>query len=192
MKLLSLFLFTGIVFAADPKAFPGQAGNDNIELRGEVLFDPAQVKQEVGAELGTSVVVLRVTASNKTGETMRVGPANFTLVSRKDGDRADAMEPGQLAGGTALVLKQDHSGREWAQQTNAPGWLGVAGSKTDKPKDDVLLAALKAKQMPDKELKPNESSVGLVYFSIESKKLKTKDLALVYKGSGGHLTMEFK
>ncbi len=184
--------FCAVAFAADPKPFPGQAGNDNIELRGEAILEPAEIKQEVGSELGMGIVVMRVTASNKTGEALRVGPADFTLVSRKDGDRAEALEPGQLAGGTALIVKKNTAGREWAQQTNTPGWTGISGTKTDKPKDDVLLAALKAKLLPDGDLKPNQSSNGLMYFAIETKKLKSKDLALVYKGPAGHLTMEFK
>jgi len=58
--------------------------------------------------------------------------------------------------------------------------------------DAALLAALKSKEMPDQEAKPNASSEGLLYFSMESAKLKLKDLALTYRGAGGHLSMEFK
>ena len=192
MKSLAiLFVFAGVL-AADQKYFPGQAGNDNIELRAEVMLDPAQIKTEVGAELGPGIVVMKVTATNKTGETMRVNPADFTVVNRKDGDRADALAPGQLAGGMALILKTDHAGREWAQQTNKPGYLGVSGQKNDKPRDEALLASLTTKQLPDQELKPNQSSSGLLYFSMENKKLKTKDVSLLYKGPGGHLGVDFK
>lgn len=192
MKTLAFFLIATAAATADQKYFPGQAGNDNVEVRAEVLIDPAQIKEAVGAELGDGYVVARITTTNKTGEAMRAGPPDFTLVSRKDGDRGDALSPGQLAGGSALILKTNHAGREWAQQTNTPGWLGVAGTKTDKPKDATLLTTLTNKQFPDQELKPNESASGLLYFSIQTKKLKTKDLALLYKGSGGHLSVEFK
>jgi hypothetical protein len=134
-----------------------------------------------------------VKASNKTGDPMRNAPDDFTLVSRKDGDRGEALAPGQLMGGSALIVKRDHSGRDWAQQTNQPGFTGVGGmTKADKPKDEALLAALKSKELPDQETKANGSIEGLVYFSMESAKVKSKDLALIYKGPGGHLTMEFK
>jgi hypothetical protein len=184
---------TGRALAADKKAFPGQAGNDNIELAATVMIDPAEIRQAVGSDLGPGFVVMRVKATNKTGETMRIGPADFTVVSRKDGDRADSLAPGQMAGGSALVVKRDRAGRDFGQQANQPGFTGVQGvSDSGKPKDDALLATLKAKELPDQETKPNGSLDGLLYFSLENPKMKSKDLALLYKGPGGHLTMEFK
>src|ERR1019366_367905 len=188
-----VFLVALVAVAADKKAFPGQAGNDNIELTGTLIMDPAEIHQAVGSDLDPGIVVARVKASNKTGDPMRIGPDDFTLVSRKNGDRGGALAPGQLAGGSALIVKRDHTGRDWAQQTNQPGFTGVGGmTKTDKPKDEALLTALKSKELPDQETKANGSIEGLVYFSMESAKVKSKDLALIYKGPGGHLTMEFK
>jgi hypothetical protein len=179
--------------AADKKAFPGQAGNDNIELTGTLLIDPAQIRDAVGSELGPGIIVARVKASNKTGDPMRIGPGDFSLLSRKDGDRGDALAPAELAGGSALIVKRDKAARGWAHITNQPGYTGVGGmSKSDKPVDEALLAALKSKEMPDQETKSNGSVEGLVYFSMESAKLKLKDLALTYKGAGGRLSMEFK
>jgi len=179
--------------AADKKAFPGQAGNDNIELTGTLLIDPAQIRDAVGSDLGPGIIVARVKASNKTGEPMRIGPDDFALLSHKDGDRGDALAPAELAGGSALIVKRDTAPRGWAHITNQPGFTGVGGmSKADKPVDQALLAALKSKEMPDQETKPNGSVEGLLYFSMESAKLKLKDLALTYKGAGGHLSMEFK
>ena len=190
---VALVVLAGVALAADKKAFPGQAGNDNMELTAEVKIDAAEIRQEVGSDLGPGYVVVRVKAINKTGDPMRIGPDDFTLISRKDGDRAGALEPGQLAGGGALIVKRDRKGRDFAQQTNQPGFTGVAGiSKTSKPQDDTLLAALKEKEMADAETKPNKSVEGLIYFSMENPKVKAKDLALVYKGPGGHLTVEFK
>jgi hypothetical protein len=90
-------------------------------------------------------------------------------------------------------VKRDKAARGWAQITNQPGFTGVGGmTKTEKPVDEALLATLKSKEMPDEETKPNASVEGLLYFSMESAKLKLKDLVLTYKGSGGHLSMEFK
>jgi hypothetical protein len=188
-----IFLFALVALAADKKAFPGQAGNDNIELTGALLMDPAEIHQALGADLDPGIIVARVKASNKTGDPMRIGPDDFVLVSRKNGDRGGALAPGQLAGGSALIVKRDHAGRDWAQQTNQPGFTGVGGmTKTDKPVDSTLLETLKSKQLPDKETKANGSIEGLVYFSMDSAKLKSKDIALIYQGPGGHLTMEFK
>ncbi len=194
MKIATVvFLFALAAVAADKKAFPGQAGNDNIELTGTLIMDPAEIHQAVGSDLDPGIVVARVKASNKTGDPMRIGPDDFTLVSRKNGDRGGALAPGQLAGGSALIVKRDHAGRDWAQQTNQPGFTGVGGmTKTDKPIDTTLLETLKTKELPDQETKASGSIEGLVYFSLDSAKLKSKDIALIYQGPGGHLTMEFK
>ena len=178
---------------ADKKFFPGQAGNDNIELTASVMIDPAEIQQAVGSDLGPGIVVMRVKATNKTGDPMRVGPADFVAISRKDGDRGDALAPGQLAGGSTLVVKRDRSGRDYAQQSNQPGFTGVQGvSKADKPMDTELLATLKSKELPDQEAKPGGSLEGLVYFSLETRKLRTKDVSLLYKGPAGRLTIDFK
>jgi hypothetical protein len=212
----ALILAAVTVLAADKKSYPGQAGNDNIELVGSVITDPEEIRQALGAELGEGFVLVRVKATPKTDEAMRIGPDDFVLISRRDGDREEAMAPAQITSHSALVLKQDRSGRDYAQQTNRPGWTGIGGitrtggprkgaeekkaDAKDEPKaapagdaanDDALLAALTAKQLPDKETKG--SLEGLLYFSMESSKLKKpKDLSLLYKGKGGRLTMDFR
>jgi hypothetical protein len=211
-----LILAAVTALAADKKGYPGQAGNDNLELVGSVITDHEEIRQALGAELGEGFVLVRVKVTPKTDESMRIGPSDFVLISRKDGDREEAMAPAQITSHSALTIKQDRSGRDWAQQTNRPGWTGIGGiSRTagprksaeekkadakDEPKvtpaentanDDALLAVLTAKQLPDKDTKG--SIEGLLYFSMESSKIKkSKDLSLLYKGSGGRLTMDFK
>ncbi len=196
MKLsatICIIVLLAIPAIGQKKFFPGQAGNDNIELSASVMLDPAEIQQAVGAGLGENIVVFRVKATNKTGDPMRIGPADFTAVSRRDGDRGDALAPGQLAGGSTLIIKRDRSGRDYAQQKNEPGFTGVQGvAKADKPLDNALLESLKAKELPDQETKPNGSVEGLVYFSLNTKKLKSKDAGLIYKGPAGHLTVDFK
>ena len=220
MKLSAILILAAMAgLAAEKKGYPGQAGNDNIELVGSVITDREEIRQALGAELGEGFVLVRVKATPKTDESMRIGPSDFVLISRRDGDREEAMAPAQITSHSALTIKQDRSGRDWAQQTNRPGWTGIGGiSRTagprksgdekktdaadpkDEPKispagdsanDDALLAALTAKQLPDKETKG--SIEGLLYFSMESSKIKkSKDLSLLYKGSGGRLTMDFR
>jgi hypothetical protein len=217
MRITTMLILTGVtILAADKKGYPGQAGNDNIELVGSVITDHEEIRQALGAELGEGFVLVRVKVTPKTDESMRIGPSDFVLISRKDGDREEAMAPAQITSHSALTIKQDRSGRDWAQQTNRPGWTGIGGiSRTagprkgteekkadakDEPKvtpaentssDEALLAALTAKQLPDKDTKG--SIEGLLYFSMESSKIKkSKDLSLLYKGSGGRLTMDFK
>src|SRR5262249_16821711 len=133
-------------------------------------------------------------------------PDNFTLISRKDGDRSPALEPTQIAGQGALVVHpaaQQPGGD--GTRTNGPIWGGVsvragksaANKEGDGPEPKLdnsipetpLLGALKEKILADMETKtPVE---GLLYFNLGGK-LKPKDVSLIYKGPAGKLVMDFK
>ena len=192
MKTLAcMILFASAAWAADTK-HPGQAGNDNIDLTATIILDAAAIQQELGADLGPGYVVARVKAMPKIGDAMRIGPDDFVLVSRKNGDRADAASPELITSKSALTVRRDKRGREWAELSNQPGFTGVGTLKQEQAgaDDAALLAALKAKMLPDKDTK--DPIEGLVYFSFDSTKMKAKDMALVYKGRGGRLTIEFK
>jgi hypothetical protein len=151
------------------------------------MLEPSDRHEALGAELEFGYVIVRVKVSSK-GDTLRVSPDDFTLLSRKNGDRADALAPAQIASKSALTVRRDTRGREWAQQTNQPGFTGIAGIKRED--DAALLAALKAKILADGETK--DSAEGLIYFGLDAAKLKAKDLTLLYKGAGGRITIDFK
>jgi len=217
MKFLVLLTAASLLASAgDRKPLPGQAGNDDIELVASVIVDRAEVTEAVGADLGVGYVIARVKVTPKTEKPMRISPDDFTMICRKDGQRSVALSPGQIAGTGALIVKASPNQPGGAgTTTNGPIWGGVGlggiggsrraanpadsgGSdvKMDKDsgksadgKENPLLAALKAKVLPDKEsLEPVE---GLLYFPIDGK-LKPKDLAVIYKGPAGRLEMEFE
>jgi hypothetical protein len=199
--------------AGDRKPLPGQAGNDDVELVGSVIVDRAEVTQAVGADVGAGYIAVRMKVTPKTEKPLLISADDFTIVSRKDGQRSQALSPGQIAGNGALIVKQARNQPGGVgTMTNGPVWGGVGlgssrgagnsggtdggvevkvdnGDKGAKDaKDSPLMAALKAKILPDKEsLEPVE---GLLYFPIEGK-IKPKDLAVIYKGPAGKLIMEF-
>jgi len=204
------FLALSLLAFAERKPLPGQAGNDDIELVGSVLIDPADMTQALGADIGKGYVMVRMKVTPKTDKPLHVSPDDFTIVSRKDGQRSAALEPGQIAGKGALVVKAaaNQPGGE-GTMTNGPIWGGIAGisrgssagntrapdagvdTKVDnesKEKDNPLLGVLKSKQLPDKET--SQPLEGLLYFPIDGK-IKPKDLAVIYKGPAGKLIMEF-
>jgi len=191
--LLAAVLATNPLPAAPQERKPAEAraNTDAIAIDATLLLEPSDMHEALGAELEPGYVVVRVKATSK-GDTLRVSPDDFTLLSRKNGDREDALAPAQIASKSSLTVRRDTRGREWAQQTNQPGFVGVAGIKRDDAeKDDpALLGALKAKILPDGETK--DSVEGLLYFAIDAAKLKAKDLTLLYKGAGGRLTIDFK
>ncbi len=205
---LSVGWSLGWVSAADIKPLPNQAGNDNIELAGTLLMDRQDIQQALGGDLGAGYMVVRIKCTPKNEESQRISLDDFTLISRKDGERSPALSPTQIAGAGALVVKPatKQPGGD-GTRTNGPIWGGVSigrggagngvGNKpaaTDAKIDDSIpenpiLVQLKEKVLPEKETK--DSVEGLLYFSMEGK-LKPKDVSLIYKGTGGRLVMEFK
>jgi hypothetical protein len=209
--ILTFALSVGVVFAADIKPLPNQAGNDNIELAGTLLMDHQDIQQALGGDLGPGYIVVRIKCTPKNEQSLRIGPDDFTLISRKDGERSPAFTPTQIAGAGALVVKPaaKQPGGD-GTRTNGPilGGISIGGPRvgagsgsankptaTDAKIDDSIpenpiLPLLKEKVLPDKETK--ESVEGLLYFSMEGNKLKPKDVSMLYKGAGGRLVMEFK
>jgi hypothetical protein len=211
MKYLSLALLIPLLtYAGEKKPLPGQAGNDDVELVGSIMIDRDEIKQALGgADIGAGYVVARMKVTPKTEKPLLISSDDFTIVSRKDGQRTVALSPGQIAGKGALIVKAaaDQPGG-LGTMTNGPIWGGIgmgrggAGnskgaasgtveatpSKGTDDKDNPLLAVLKAKVLPDSEsLEPVQ---GLLYFTIDGK-IKLKDLAIIYKGPAGKLVMEF-
>jgi hypothetical protein len=209
--ILTFVLSVGCVLAADIKPLPNQAGNDNIELVGTLILDRQDIQQALGGDLGAGYIVVRIKCTPKNEESLRIGLDDFTLLSRKDGERSPALSPTQIAGAGALVVKPaaKQPGGD-GTRTNGPIWGGVsiggvrgagAGNGNsgksgpvdakidDSIPENPILPLLAAKILPDKETK--DSVEGLLYFSMEGK-LKPKDVSLMYKGAGGRLVMEFK
>ncbi len=199
-----LTVIAALAMGADKRLLPGQAGNDDIELAGSVILDRDEIHQALGADLGAGYVVVRMKATPKTEKPLRISPDDFTLVSRKDGEKSEALSPTQIAGRGALVVKST-SRSERSHGFGVGGFGGGLGSSpgtagqsapsdvkvvtSGKSDQDALLEALKAKTLPDREtLEPLE---GLLSFPIEGK-VKPKDLSLIYKGPAGRLVMDFK
>jgi hypothetical protein len=194
--------------AFERKPLPGQAGNDDIELVGSVIIDRQEIQQALGADLGAGYVVARMKVTPKTEKPLRISADDFTMVSGKDGQRCAALDPGQIAGKGALIVKRAATQPGGAgTATNGPIWGGIgpiqggsgnhqAASTPVDPhlesgkdqKDNPLLGVLKAKVLPDAE--STEAVEGLLYFLIDGK-FKPKDLRIIYQGPAGKLIMEF-
>jgi hypothetical protein len=201
------FAFFGMMialscFAGERKQLPGQAGNEEVDLEGSVILNHDEITNAIGSDIGEGYVVVRMKVIPKGDTPLRIGPDDFTMLCRKDGQRSTALMPSEIAGKGAMVVKHgtaDGSKSSWgvgglgAGVGSSPGTVQrdvIKGTQIDdNAKASPALGALAAKILPDKETKtPME---GLLYFSI-SGKLKPKDLGLVYKGSAGKLIMEFE
>ena len=207
--ILILATLPFLVFSGERKPLPGQAGNDDVELVASVMIDRDEIKEALGADLGAGYVVARMKVTPKTDKPLAVSLDDFTMISRKDGQRSVALEPGQIAGKGALIVKRAPNQPGGAgTATNGPIWGGVGPISTGVgnhggadggldtrvesgkgEKDSPLLAVLKAKVLPDKE--STDPVEGLLYFPIDGK-IKPKDLTIIYKGPAGKLIIEFE
>jgi hypothetical protein len=206
MKFLPILLLCfSTAFAGDPKPLANQAGNDALDLSGTILLVKNDIQLALdGPDLPPGYMVVRMKVTPKSDKPLRISPDDFTLLSRKDGQRSPSLSPNQIAGGgTVLVVKPavKQPGGD-GTTVNGPIWGGVAmgrkpaNSNSDTSvststaqEDSPLLKVLTEKSLPDKDIKaPVE---GLLYFAIDGK-LKPKDLSLIYQGQGGKLVVDFK
>jgi hypothetical protein len=186
--LIPGILFSCVVFAADIKSLPNQAGNGNIDLSGKVFIENNDIQQILGAPMDPGYVVVQIKVSPRMIQAIRISPDDFTLVSRKDGERSDALQPSQIGGAANLILKSKttYAGSPGVSSTA----VGVVPAETKKAApESPLIKILESKMLADTETK--DPVEGLLYFLLEGKN-KAKDLGLLYKGPAGRLAMDFK
>jgi hypothetical protein len=173
--------------AADLKSLPNQAGNGNIDLSGTVFIDSKDIERVIGTPMDPGYVVVRIRVEPRMIQAIRISPDDFTLVSRKDGERSDALAPSQIGGPANLILrsKTTYAGSPGVSNTA----VGVTPVEAKKEPESALIKVLESKMLAEKETK--DPVEGLLYFLLEGKN-KPKDLGLLYKGPAGHLAMDFK
>lgn len=190
-SLILSFLPTGLATSADLKSLPNQAGNGNIDLAGTVFIDSKDIQQVLGATLDPGYVVVRIKVEPRMSQAIRISADDFALVSRKDGERSEALLPSQMGGSANLVLrsKTTHYGSAGVASTSVN--VAPAETKTapESSSTKVQESLLESKMLKDVETK--DPVEGLLYFLIEGKN-KPKDLGLLYKGPAGRLAMDFK
>jgi hypothetical protein len=206
---------------AGTKRLPGPAtsGNDIVDVYATVITDKEEVTKLLGMDPGMSLIVVDVKFAPKADNKLRLDRDDFTLLSAKDGQRSQPLEPGQIAGKGAIVVSSvgvrgsggtmgDSGGPVWNRVPGTgpfgrpQGATGVGNSSTvteakatvsntTDQKPNPLLDALKAKLLPQKE-ETNDAVSGLLYFLLDGKTPKTKDLSLIYKSPQGRLIVDFK
>ena len=199
------------VLAADNKSLPNQAGNAKLGLSGTAITDRKEITALMGMDLGEGYIVVKIRATPQTLMPLRLSIDDFTLVSRKNGERSGAMAPTAIAGTGGLVIKrpEPQSNGGLGSRTNptrAPipgmpgngGGIGNSGSVEGGMADvraetrtdaDPRLPFLEAKVFQDREtMDPAE---GLLYFNLTGK-LKPENLGLIYAGPAGRLVIDFK
>ncbi len=210
-RTIPLFLAaTFLCLGADDAA---RGSNENMEIQAKVYPGKDAVKGLLGNDLDGFICVVEVKVVALTEKPVTIRKEDFFLKSNKDGQRSQPFAPSQIAGRGAMVVSRtggggimgDSGGPIWGGMGGpigrGPGDGGVIGNAGDpgensvkinagdKEKANPLLTVLKEKELPEKETKDTVS--GYLYFPLEGKH-KPKDLELMYKGSAGKVTVEFR
>jgi hypothetical protein len=205
-KCAALFCISvAILGAADKKLPIDETSNDVLAISVSPPLDKDQIKQELGSDLGTDIIVVRLTARPVSEKPVQLSLDDFLLISGKDGQRSEPFAPGQLAGSDNLIVTTDGSRKGLGDHSHRPsiglGGIGIGSSpgttprpelKTEESRDEKenpLLAAITAKILPEKQI--TEPVSGLLFFQIVGK-VKAKDLELRYKGPAGPMALRFR
>lgn len=214
--LLWVAVAATMLVAADKKPIVAEGANDSVAISAVAYLQKEEIQQTVGSDLPPSIVIVEVTVNPK-GKDLKLFADDFLLRSYKDGQKSGPFAPSQIAGKGGMVLSNSGMGGGMMAggSPNGPIWGGLGGGRpqrmggdggaigntadpqindasmkdSNKEKDNPLLATLKQKALPEKET--SETVKGLLYFPLDGKH-KAKDLALVYNGQAGKLTLEFR
>lgn len=182
------------------------ASSDDADLGVVITLAQPEVAQKIGADPGPGIVLVEIHFTNRTDHPIAIGPDDFILLAHDDGERNKPFTPNEIAGKGALVLHSTTTANSATGRSTSVNLGGLimgsgAGNHTTTTKgvdsqmddkragNDTLLAALKAKQLADGEV--SETADGFLYFPLDGKH-KLKDLALLYRGRAGKITIEFE
>ncbi|MEO5922250.1 MAG: hypothetical protein ABIR70_00330 [Bryobacteraceae bacterium] len=217
MRLIGGLILALCAMGAD-KSLPNQAGNAKLSLNGTAITDRKAITDLMGIDLGEGFIIVKIRATPQTLQPLRVSMDDFTLVSRKNGEKSGAMAPHAIAGSGAMIIgdARAQSGQGIGTRNNPStmptpvggqpiggmptngGGIGNTGSVQEGTSDarferrageDPRLPYLEAKAFQDAESK--EPIDGLLYFNLTGK-LKPEQLGLIYAGPAGRLVIDFK
>lgn len=222
-RFLAILALPALLVAAErhPQRHEGPVsqGNDVVDITAEAFTDQQEVIKLLGADPGFPLILVQVKFAPKGDNKLQVWHDDFTLVSGRDGQRSQPLEPGQLAGKGSISVSQQRralggtmgnpNGPIWGgtpgtggSPQRLPGQGGGMGNATSSTveasakvnnesgeKDNPMLQIFKAKILPEKET--NDAVSGLLYFLLDGKPPKVKDLTLIYKSSAGRVLVEF-
>lgn len=202
--------------AADPIP-EATDSNENLAITARAYVGKEEIAKLLGLDPGVELVVVDVRIRPRGEGEIQVWHDDFTLISRKDGQRSTPLAPSQIAGQGALRVSSrgmSAGGSGPGNNQRGPIWGGGPGDIGGKPRriggeqesvssspsgadskvddkakgDSEVLKILKAKALPEK--KSTDELQGLLYYVMEGKH-KLKQLELIYKSGGNRMILDF-
>ena len=197
----------------------GEGTDKFARIEATAYLDNASITEIVGGELDQGILVIAIKVTPADGKKLSINRDDFLLRSDRSGERATPYSPSQIAGSSTMrVSSRAISGGGPFTQNTGPVWGGMGGGRpgtmpgmgantmgngtasateaaasideaAGKQKENPLLAVLKEKILPEREIA--EPLTGQLYFLMEGKQ-KVKDLELLYKTEAGRISIRFK
>ncbi|HYZ85569.1 MAG TPA: hypothetical protein VE621_14255 [Bryobacteraceae bacterium] len=212
---LALLFTAGTVIAGPAKPATANGGNAAVDVTARAITSKEEVAKELGSNPDFTLVLVDVRVRPRDEKNkLRIDRDDFTLVSARDGQRSQPLDPSQIAGKGAVRITQTEGGAVATENRGGPVWGGIGGRPTrmggnggaigntaggnttvsaeaDKNSpESPLLAKLKEKVLRNGET--SDAVSGMLYFLFDGKPPRGKDLTLIYKGAGGgRLLLEF-
>lgn len=213
--IAALFLCALLLPAAKkPTVVSNHGENEDLMLTATLYFDPADIKELLGNDLGGHYIVVDVKVEPKYGKEVTVDLDDFVLRSNKDGEHSQPYVPSQVAGRNAMVVKRTNSGNSGVDTTPTYGGMpvpvggigypsngtaiGGGGGEGTSNQATVQVSHDESENPLEKTLeskilvrKKTEQPVsGLLYFPLEKQKMK--DIELRYGDKSNRITLRFR
>lgn len=191
----------------------GEAEGKNVSVEATLYTQKSDIVKLLGHELEKGIVVAEVTLTPTGDDPFEIWRDDFFLHSQKDGQRSEPYDPGQIAGGTVLVVTrtqqavavaQEDAGPVWGDprigrripnQDQATGYGTItedhATSQIDSTEEpeNGLLTALREHILPEEEI--TEPVTGLLYFPLDGNH-NPRQLWLHYRGGDEQIDIRFE
>jgi hypothetical protein len=211
---------TLILGAEKPPIGPITSEDEHVVVTASAFVEKEAVSMALGQDPGMDLVVIDLKLAPRADSKIVVSLDDFTLISRKDGQRSQPLAPSQIAGRGALVVAQGGRGGGIGMMNpgRGPIWGGVPGTgsrptriggddngavasgpasetqasiKTDSSKEKPNPLLDLLKQRSLPQGETSDTVSGLLYFFLEGKH-KLKDLELMYKSPAGRMILDFQ
>ena len=107
---MAALLFSAIAFSAtDKKVAPVRAGNDEVDITGKAILTREDATQALGMDPGMDIVMVEIRVKPKSDAKIALSRDDFTMISRRDGQKTQAMHPSQIAGSGVMIVSSSGS-----------------------------------------------------------------------------------
>jgi hypothetical protein len=138
MRFLLLAIAFTLAVNAEKPLGPVSSEDEFLVVTASALIDKQAVEKAVGEDPRMDLVVIDIKIAPRADNKVTLNLDDFTLISRKDGQRSHPLAPSQIAGTNALVVAQGGGGGVGGgigrmNSGRGPIWGGVPGTG-DRPR----------------------------------------------------------